>query len=96
MRFLKSSSYRTGFQVSLKFSLGQHSRDEQQIISLIDYLGCGNVYVEGKLVVFTVIKFSDLTDKVIPFFFFFFVRKKHLDFKNFLLELLPSPHFPTP
>jgi hypothetical protein len=35
--------------------------------SLIDYLGCVNVSVDG-VVNYLVTKFSDMTDKIIPFF----------------------------
>ena len=38
--------------------------------SLVDYFGCGNVYsTRGRVAVdFKVTRFSDFTDKVIPFF----------------------------
>ena len=38
---LKSPACRTGFQVRLVFELAQHSRDEQLMRSLVDFLGCG-------------------------------------------------------
>ena len=68
VRIIKSSTHRSGFQVFLVFKLGQHLKDEQLMISLVDYLGCGNVYVDGTVVEFRVTKFSDVTEKVIPFF----------------------------
>ena len=66
-RIINSSSSRLGFRVQLLFKLTQHSRDEELMKSLMDYLGCGNVSVDGA-VDYLVVKFSDLTDKVIPFF----------------------------
>lgn len=46
---------------------------------LIDYLGCGNIYVDGSVVEYRITKLSDLTDKIIPFF-----QKKHLDYADFV------------
>ena len=56
-----------GFQVFLRFQLTQHSRDEQLLKSLIEYLGCGRVISSSGWVDFRVEKLFDLTDKVIPF-----------------------------
>jgi hypothetical protein len=51
--------------------------------SLIDYLGCGNVSVDGA-VDYLVTKFSDLTDKVIPFFVKYpILGVKYKDFADF-------------
>ena len=36
--------------------------------SLVEYLGCGNVYIDKEVVEFKITKFDDLYDKVIPFF----------------------------
>ena len=63
-----SSSHRLGFQVQLEFKLAQHSRDEQLMRSLVDYFDCGNVYFYSEAIDYRIRKFSDLTDKVIPFF----------------------------
>jgi NADH:ubiquinone oxidoreductase subunit K len=60
---------RIGFQVVLLFELTQHSRDEKLMESLIEYFGCGRLAKTGKDVVrFKVVKFSDITEKIIPFF----------------------------
>jgi len=53
-------------QVLLQFKLCQHSRDEQLLRSLVDYLGCGKIYVNERSVDFIITKFSDITDKLIP------------------------------
>jgi hypothetical protein len=65
---IKSSGLCPGFQVLLIFKLTQHLRDEQLMRSLVDYLGCGNVYVEGMVVDYKISKFNDMTDKIIPLF----------------------------
>lgn len=55
-------------QVLLRFKLTQHSRDEELIRSLVNYLGCGKIYIEERSVSFIVTKFSDITDKILPLF----------------------------
>lgn len=52
----------------LIFKLTQHSRDKELITSLIKYLECGNVYYDKDCIQYTVFKFEDLVNKVIPFF----------------------------
>lgn len=65
----KSKSSRIGFQVLLFFEISQHSRDKQLLVSIIDFFGCGKIYKKNKEVyAYRVVKFSDLTEKVIPFF----------------------------
>jgi hypothetical protein len=54
--------------VYLRFQLTQHARDEQLIKSLIEYLGCGTVHKDRETFNFLVSKFSDINDKIIPFF----------------------------
>ena len=59
-----------GLQVLLKFQLTQHIRDEELMKSLVEYFGCGK-YRERKNGLagdFEITKFTDLVDKVIPFF----------------------------
>ena len=82
----KSSAYKTGFQISLRFTLTQHSRDSKLIESLIEYLGCGEIYIrKGYLAVdFIVVKFDDLTHKIIPFFLKYPIKGiKSNDFEDF-------------
>ena len=57
-----------GFQVLLVFQLIQHMRDEELLLSFIWYFNCGNVYKNRDTFHFQVSKFSDITDKIIPFF----------------------------
>ena len=70
--------------MQLVFKLTQHSRDEQLIKSLVDYLRCGNIYVNGTVVDFKITKFSDL-NKIIPFFQKYPITGvKVLDFADFM------------
>nr|YP_010833275.1 LAGLIDADG endonuclease [Agaricus bitorquis]WFG54022.1 LAGLIDADG endonuclease [Agaricus bitorquis] len=41
---LKSQTTKIGYQILLRFCIGQHRRDENLLISLIDYLDCGTVH----------------------------------------------------
>jgi len=68
VNIINSSSYRQGFQVLLVFQITQHIRDEQLIRSLIEYLNCGNIYKRQDVYDFKVTKYSDLTNKILPFF----------------------------
>lgn len=67
----KSKTHSTGFQVLLVFALIQDERDEQLMRCFIEYLGCGRVEKKITTYDYRVTKFSDIVNKVIPFF------KKH-------------------
>ena len=60
--------YYVGFQVILVFVLTQHLRDQQLLICIMKYFGCGNVYKKGKVFDYRVSKLSDIEKKIIPFF----------------------------
>ena len=64
-----SASHRLGVRIILRFNLSQHSRDEELMRSLIDYLGCGNAYLrkDGKAIDYQVFNKSDI-NKIISFF----------------------------
>lgn len=66
----KSSGHKLGFQVRLRFRVSQHIRDKMLMESLIKYLDCGIIELDprGNAVCFTVLKFSDIESKIIPFF----------------------------
>jgi hypothetical protein len=67
----KSTKYKIGTQITLKFSLAQHSRDHLLIKSLVQYFGCGvysKSFTQGLMSKFIVAKFKDLEEKIIPFF----------------------------
>jgi hypothetical protein len=67
-----SSSANSKFKVrvQLEFSVIQHVRDEQLISKLIKYFDCGNVYLkkQGQAVEYRVFKFSNIENKILPFF----------------------------
>ena len=81
----------------LKFQITQHGRDEQLMRSLVDYLDCGNATVrsDNTAIDFLVTKFSDIENKIIPFFGsekYPIVGAKALDFADFYkaAELMKS------
>ena len=57
-----------GEAVKLFFAITQHVRDQQLMISLMDYLECGKVTGRKDAVDLKVIKFSDMNEKIFPFF----------------------------
>lgn len=85
IRIIKSSTHLTGYHIVLVFKLTQHSRDEQLIRSLVDYLECGKVYVSGTVVDYIVTKLTDITDKIVPLFQENYIQGvKYLDFLAFV------------
>lgn len=59
--------------------------------SLVDYLGCGNIYVDDSSIEYRVTKFSDLTAKILPVFQKYPIQGvKHLDYTDFVsvIELM--------
>lgn len=75
---------KSGNIVRLKFTLIQHTRDEKLIKSLIDYLNCGFIVKTDKAVSFIVTKFSDIEEKIIPFFTKYpILGVKSSDFEDF-------------
>ena len=69
MEIIKSSTYRQGFQVILRFKLTQYVRDEELLRSLVTYLRCGS-YTQASRDVgeFICTKFSDIINQIIPYF----------------------------
>ena len=67
---LKSKTTSIGFLVMLRFRLTQHSRDEELLINLVTYLGCGYYAkgASGAAGYFICAKLSDIQEKIIPFF----------------------------
>ena len=95
----KSNSCRTGFRVKLVFSLVQHKRDEQLMRSFIEYFKCGQVIKDRDTYKFLVIKFSDQTEIIIPFFQKYpIIGVKCKDFEDFskVAELMKSGAHLTP
>ncbi len=83
----KSKSYVAGYQVIMSFSIYQHIRDELLLRKFMDYFNCGNiekVSTRPDEVKFIVYKFSDIRDKIIPFFQNYPLHGiKSKDFKDF-------------
>lgn len=80
------SSVKLGSASKLRFSITQHSRDEQLLRSFVAYLGCG-YYIpraSGNAGDFFCSKISDLLDKIIPFYTKYpILGVKSLDFADF-------------
>lgn len=70
VRITKQPTNKIGSRVQLRFRISQHERDIKLMENLIKYLGSGKIYkYPGKpAVVLTIIKFSDITNIIIPFF----------------------------
>lgn len=65
---VKDKNYKLKESVQLRFLVTQHKRDEQLIINLTKILGCGKIYPNGSAFDCRVNKFSDIIEKIIPFF----------------------------
>jgi len=81
--FSKSLNSALREKVTVRFSIAQHSRDEALIRSIIEYLGCGNVYTRsgGRAVDFKITSLDNLINKLIPFFEMYpMIGSKSLDF----------------
>ena len=99
IRIIKAVSHLSGHQVLLVFKLTQHTKDEQLIRSLVDYLECGKVYVNGTMVDYIVTKLTDITDKIVPLFQKYPIQGvKHLDYTDFVsvVELMKNRKHLTP
>ena len=62
------SQNRVGYQVILVFVITQHSRDEELLIAIMDYLGCGYIQKKGEAFDLRVTKISDIEKKIISHF----------------------------
>lgn len=65
---LKSNAYKTGYQIRLDFSIVQHSRDKILMEGFVNYFNSGAVYENTDHVTYLASKFSDIQEKLIPFF----------------------------
>lgn len=66
----KFSTCKIGKSVTLKFQIAQHRRDTELMESLTTVLGCGRIELNlaRSAVYFLVLRYQDISDKVIPFF----------------------------
>nr|YP_009663663.1 LAGLIDADG endonuclease [Dactylella tenuis]QCW06801.1 LAGLIDADG endonuclease [Dactylella tenuis] len=72
--------------IQLVFQITQHARDEQFLRNLIQVLGCGYLKKKTNQEVwdFVVTKFSDINEKIIPFFLNYPIQGEKLnDFQDF-------------
>ena len=83
---IKSKSSKLGITAGLRFTITQHSRDEQLMISLIDFFNCGHLNIRNNNCFnLTVRKFTDLDTKIIPFFKKYpIIGDKLLNFQDFI------------
>jgi len=83
---LKSTTYKYGKAVILKFQIAQHSRDIELMKTLITFLDCGRVEhkITKSMAYFLVTKHDNITEKVISFFDKYPVQgMKFLDYSDF-------------
>ena len=79
-----SNTHSVGFKLQLIFVISQDSRDMILLLTIIEFLKCGNIYRKGDVYDLRVSKFSDITDKIIPFFKKYpILGVKALDFADF-------------
>jgi hypothetical protein len=82
------STNKIGYRIGLRVLVGQHSRDELLMNSLINKLGCGLIFKHIKInyVTFTVSNFEDIYSKIISLFNKYKIKGvKSLDSKDFVL-----------
>lgn len=70
VRIIKLTTKKGGSRVQLRFRITQHDRDIKLMELIIKYLGSGKIYkYSGKSAVsLTIVKFSDITNIIIPLF----------------------------
>jgi len=68
VEILKSSTYKLGYQVILRFTITQHIRDVELLKCFINYIEGGFVKEKSDISEFTLVKLSIIKDKLIPLF----------------------------
>ena len=81
--------------VQLNFQITQHSRDAELLKNLIEFLNCGSLKErkKGSAVYFDVVKFTDIKNKIVPFFLKYpILGIKYKDFVDFckVVELMEN------
>ena len=102
-RIGKNSKVKTGLQVQLVLHIGQHERDLILMKNIMVYLDCGKILIKKRdefaWVDLSVSKFSDIKEKIIPFFKSYKIlgTKSH-DFLDFceIAELMEEKAHLTP
>jgi hypothetical protein len=66
----KSKTYKTGYQVKLKFQISQHSRDIQLMNNIVKYLGSGNLFINNNksAIDLVIYNLSDIESIIVPLF----------------------------
>ena len=86
IRWMNSSTYKLGYQVGLRFQITQHSKDKLLMENIVNYFGCGYLSVRNSIIDYRLTKFSDIVEKIIPFFDKYPVLGvKQKDFEDFKL-----------
>ncbi len=84
---VKATKIESGLKtrILLEFKLTQHSRDRDLMIRLIEIFNCGSVITNKNAVDYHTAKFSDIIEKIIPFFEeYSIIGVKYLDFLCFV------------
>lgn len=68
VEIVKSSSHKIGYQVILKFSINQHTRDLELLKCFINFLGGGLIKERTGTSQFVVVKLALIKEKLIPLF----------------------------
>ena len=86
IRLMNSSTHKLGYQTGLRFQITQHSKDKLLMENIVNYFGCGYLSVRNDIIDYRVTNFSDIVEKIIPFFDKYPVLGvKQKDFENFKL-----------
>lgn len=93
----RASNREFAYRTVLGFRISQHLRDAQLMESLVQHFGCGGYYADydRNIGQFIVSVFSDITNKIIPFFQEYpIIGVKTLDFADFCkaAELMKKGH----
>ena len=82
----ESTSHKAGVKSTLRFQIGQHSRDAELMKNIQEYFDCGNFRLRANQDAgdFLVTRFVDIHEKIIPFFSRYpIVGIKALDYGDF-------------
>ncbi|GAA5129037.1 hypothetical protein GCM10023339_57700 [Alloalcanivorax gelatiniphagus] len=72
-------------KVQLEYNLTQHKRDELLMKNIAEFFNCGSVYLNRDTYVYRVLRFSDILEKIIPFYQKYpILGVKSLDFQDFI------------
>ena len=92
---MNSSTHKLGYQVGLRFQITQHSKDKLLMESIVNYLECGYLSARDDIIDFQVTKFSDIIEKIIPFFDKYpILGIKSQDYSDFKLVASSHPALP--